>query len=856
MNSRPRDPGAGSHLVSLPDGSEQWALWRCVGLRGAGFPIAAVLRLAAPLAAAAAGRLHAAEQEAAERHEAAVQAVSEEIERAERTALVGLVKAIQRLKKGKPVASTGLPAAARTAVERSAAAGEEVRRATEEYLDVFAAEKERLSGELREVARDGRFREAVLWQNRHALKTGIDYVLRHDAKTTSSRARQNEQIIASYLQRFAAKNDTIGFFGPVGWATIGEGEEPLALHHGSDFLAQRRVFFEDWCIDAVATLLSTDPALRRGLAPRRGLFVRADGEVVGGGPGPAPAPEMRAVLALCDGATPARELAERLVAAGNFPDAAAVYGALEQLQTAGVVTWGFELPIVSEPERPLRQQVERLEAAEAARQAALGTLGELESRRQAVAQAAGDERALDVALQQLEDHFTQLTGLDSTRAHGKAYAGRTLVYEDCRRGTQVELGIEILAALAPPLALLLTSARWLTHATAELHRERFEETHRELRHETGSRRIDLVSFCRRALPALLSPRTNPVVQQVLPQLRQRWAEILDLPDDGSRQLCYSSEELRPRVLRAFDAPGPGWTTARHHSPDLLLAARGPEAIRRGEYQVVLGELHVGANTLGTNLFVDQHPSPRDLIAAMERDVPESVVLPTFPKLWKEEATQAVLGVPLPGATGRMGSGLVTGKDFYLEITPAPPELPRSQVLSVAELVVEPGESGLRVVSRDGSRCFDLLDLLQTALRTHVIEAFKLFAPRPHHPRITIDRLILSRESWTLHAAELEFARAATEAQRFSETRRWADRLGLPRFLFVRTPRERKPFFLDLESPLSVEIFTKQVRSTAENGSRRVRLSEMVPGPEEAWLLDSAGLSYTSELRLIAVDRAG
>lgn len=849
-------PRTESHRVLLADGTDQWALWRCVCVRGTGFPVSGVLRLAAPLAATVADRLNAAQDEAEQRRLEAIEAVSQEIKAAERIALNGLIKAIQKLKKRKVPVTVGLPDAVRAPVESYAAADKRALQIQEEYIAAFAAEETRLSGELREIARDGRFREAILWQNRHVLKAGIDSLLRQETNgRRSSKQRQNEQAVASYLQRFCTKNDTIGFFGPVGWATLGEGDEPFSVRHGPEFLAQRSVFFEGWCIDAVADLLSTDPALRRGLAPRRRLFVRSDGEVMGQAR-PLP-PQDRAVLALCNGETSARDLAGHLVAAGSFPDAESVYTALDQLQAAGLVIWGFDLPMVQEPERLLLQQIERLDEG-AARDMALRALGELEAARQAVALSAGDDRALDAALQHLEDRFTHLTGLGPTRGHGETYAGRTLVYEDCRRGTEVDLGGDVLMALGPSLALVLDSARWLTHTVAELHRTVFETTYKQLCAETGSARIDLATFCRRVLPSMVYPNTSLVNRQIMPEFRRRWAEVLDVPEGGVSQVTYTSEELRPRVRRAFDAPGPGWTIARHHSPDLLIVARGPEAIQRGDYSFVLGELHLGTNTLGTNLFVAQHPSPEDLVAAMESDLPEPCVFPTLPKVWQQKQFDALIGVPLPGMTGRLCFGLTTAKDLMIEVTPAPPGLSSSRVLSVAELWVEPGADGLQVVSRDGHCCFDLLDFLQTAITAQIVGAFRLLPPRAHLPRVTIDRLILSRESWSFRAAELEFSQAETEAERFLGARRWADRLGLPRFVFVRNPYERKPFYLDLESPLSVDIFAREVRKAHDKsqGQASIRLSEMIPGPEETWLPDREGNLYASELRMVAVDLSG
>jgi len=84
-------------------------------------------------------------------------------------------------------------------------------------------------------------------------------------------------MLAFYLQRYCVKNDTIGFFGPVGWARLGEGEERIAARPGPDVIASRDVFFEGWAIDALADRLAEDEAMRPWLAPLRSPFIRRDG---------------------------------------------------------------------------------------------------------------------------------------------------------------------------------------------------------------------------------------------------------------------------------------------------------------------------------------------------------------------------------------------------------------------------------------------------------------------------------------------------------------------------------------------------------------------------------------------------
>ena len=78
---------------------------------------------------------------------------------------------------------------------------------------------------------------------------------------------------------------------------------------------------------------------------------------------------------------------------------------------------------------------------------------------------------------------------------------------------------------------------------------------------------------------------------------------------------------------------PGWNAARHHGPDIMLAATSGEAIARGDYQLVMGELHVGVNTLNPALFLAQHPSSGEVLKMMEADIPETRIIPIPPSNW-------------------------------------------------------------------------------------------------------------------------------------------------------------------------------------------------------------------------------
>jgi hypothetical protein len=108
----------------------------------------------------------------------------------------------------------------------------------------------------------------------------------------------------------------------------------------------------------------------------------------------------------------------------------------------------------------------------------------------------------------------------------------------------------------------------------------------------------------------------------------------------------------------------------------------------------------------------------------------------------------------------------------------------------------------------------------------------------------------------MKAAEMSFAFEKDEAMRFLNARRWAAGLGLPRFVFYKSPIEVKPVFLDFQSPVLVNLLARVVRRTAQGSGadETIWVSEMLPGPDEVWLEDANGQRYTSELRLVAVDQ--
>lgn len=852
MTSRETLP---DHLVLLPtESAGRWGLWRTLCVRGAGFPAAGVLRIADAECAAAADRLSQVEAEAEGLRQAALEALRGELEAAGKDRLDLLVKSIRRVKRSQPTPTVGLAEATATAIDAWKAAAPRVEAEKKSYQTAFAAAEGRLDRELREVAQSERFREAVVWQNRHAAETGLASFLRRSAgngKSTTARDRGHVQMLASYLQRYSTKNDTIGFFGPVGWAQLNEEEEAVTAHPGPELIAARQVYFEGWAIDAIADRLAEDEAMRPWLAPRRSPFLRREGDsfVMPTGQALPLGPVSCTLLAACDGTRSARALI-REIGAGLPPDKEAVlWEMLENLHANGVIRWAFQVPLTPTPEKNLRELLLGIEE-EPLRERSLAVLDEVVHGREAVVRAAGNAEELERSLNELEAAFVRATGRAATRAEGQLYAGRTLVYEDCRRDLELELGAPFLAELAPPLALVLASARWLCHHLATRHRELFAQVYAELSPEAGPQ-VSFLAFTRAALPRLMN---IPLNREIREELQSRWERVLALPQ-GERRVSYRSEDLLPRVQKEFAAPGPGWQKARYHSPDILIAASSLEAVKNGDYQIVLGEVHLSINTLDRWVFFMQHPDPDALRAAIASDLPEPSVIPVFPKIWNAKEASASLGLQVPAVSGRMDIAFRSPKDYYLDFSLDPHEFPASQILPIGDLVVEPDENGRIVIGpRDGRVRFDGIDVYQLVMTMQVLDTYRILPGGSYTPRVTIDRLVIARESWSFKAAEIEFVQAATAEERFAGARRWAARHGMPRFVFSKTPYEPKPFYLDFESPVLVEIFAKAVRRSVTNEQdTTVSVSEMLPAHDQIWLPDAQGNRYTCELRLVAVD---
>ena len=680
------------------------------------------------------------------------------------------------------------------------------------------------------IATDPLFREALTWQNSSAAAI-LDHLTRPEdpasgksARRRRQKRRAREDTVARYWQRYCGKNDTVGFFGPVTWATIDPAAPAITTRPGGTLTRSRQVHYEFWLLETYAAHLAADPLIRPWLPVRLRPHLTVHDQTVlrPDGPPHILTPAEAEVLARCDG-RPATETGDT--------------GTLQALADRAIITWGIDLPYNPAAEHALRAAITAIPDP-AARERARSGLTRLDTARAQVSAAAGDPDALAHALAGLDTEFTAVTGAAPERRAGQMYAGRRLCYEETVRDLDVTIGGPILDALAGPLGdVLLPAARWLSATLVTTYETAFRALYDDLR-EPGTTSVPLRRFWEPA-QRLITGEDRPA-DAVTAEFTRRWYELfgLDATSLKTPRVTTRSTGLRDRVQRLYAAERPGWAGARIHSPDLHICAPDTDALNRGDFTLVLGEMHAAWPTLDCAIFTGPHPEPDRLHAAAATDIGPQF-RPLYPTWWPRYTARIA---PVLGVT-----------DHQLAFTDAPGADP-ARLLPITALTVTDRDGVLTVTAPDG-RSWPLSEVFALLVGWLGGEAFKLAGREPHTPRITIDRLVVTRETWRTTIAGTGLPPATGRIPEYLAARRLRRALGLPERVFVKIATEVKPVYLDLTSPRYVSALSTMLRTAAETHGpgTPVIISELLPGPELAWLPDAEGRRYYSELRIQLCD---
>ncbi|MGR6319142.1 lantibiotic dehydratase [Micromonospora soli] len=721
------------------------------------------------------------------------------------------------------------------AVADALLAGESSPELLDKALREAFAESSAVAGE---IAADPLVREAVTWQNPDML-VALDGLLRTDPAVRNKPRRKREIAVLRYWQRYCGKAETIGFFGPVCWGAVDPAEPDTRLAPGPGLVARREVCFEAWALLAYADRLADDLAVRRWWAPALPPHLTVEGRQLRRPLHPPIelSPVEARTLAGCDGRTPAVELVERVRADGGVRTAGDGFLLLDRLVERGQLTWDAGLPNNPRAQRVLDQRIAAI-GDPAVRARVTADFDRLRAARDEVAAAAGDPDRLRAALAALNAEFTAVTGRAATRHGGQMYTGRTIVYEETGRDLDFTLGTAVLDALAAPLAVVLQAARWLTAEIGAGCERILAELYAELAADGPVRLADIWSLAQGLLVAPDGP-----VAAAGATFTARWAELFGLSDvpPERTEVRLDSADLAERVRALFPADRPGWPSARIHSPDVQISAHSVDALNRGEFLLVLGELHPATVPFDSAVLSPFHPDPAQLRAGIDADLGPARIRLLYPADFPRQATRTTWFFAGP-RDRQLGIDTARGADL-------------DRLVPATGVRVESAAGELTAVLPDGSR-WPLVEVFANLLGSVLLDSFKLVAPAAVTPRITIDRLVVARRTWRTTVGESGLAGHATESDRFLAVRRFRARHGLPERVFVKIGTEVKPCYVDLTGPLYAQSLCAMVDAAARSGPDvSLVVGELLPGPDEAWVTDAHGAGYVSEIRLQVTDPA-
>ncbi|MFP2931150.1 hypothetical protein ACLESO_39340, partial [Pyxidicoccus sp. 3LG] len=265
------------------------------------------------------------------------------------------------------------------------------------------------------------------------------------------------------------------------------------------------------------------------------------------------------------------------------------------------------------------------------------------------------------------------------------------------------------------------------------------------------------------------------------------------------------------------------------SVDLLVGARDVEAWSRGEYELVMGDVHDTALVWGWALQFHEARGRVEsamvrALGTLRRPVPLVTVLAS--------RRTGLLPSEFPGPVVELGGVSARASGWRLPLD---------------DLFVESDGKAARLVSK---RLGSEVCLYNGELESLVHTAFALPRIRPlrvslgaHTPRLTLAGVVVQREQWRLGADERQRLLACRDdkARLRAAVELWAAR-GMPDCLFAKFKDERKPVLVDVRSPPLLRVFLNLLEQKED-----VILSEMLPAPDQLWLQAEGG-RHTAELR--------
>ncbi|MBW1598374.1 lantibiotic dehydratase [Streptomyces sp. JJ38] len=693
---------------------------------------------------------------------------------------------------------------------------------------------DKLCALLEDVSADPWLLEALSWQNptivnSWLLRYGVEGV--GPARRKPARYRDKLLALGAYVQRYATKNETVGFYGPSGWAEIDPTVDTTARAEGTGTRVGHYEEFEPWAIAALTESWTADPEVRWYLPVIESEVGVLDGDFFLR-PRRRPlrlTPDQKSVLeGLATGPDHATELLEVLRESSGDGEPwtrERLEPVLRQLHKADCLWWGFELPNERGLEAHVMAQLSRFPEGEL-RSRLTASLRKLQLLRDEVSVVLGDAGKTIEAMNRLGEAFEEATGHERRVLKEVDPDSRTLLYHDVAVDWDAVVGARAVAELSGPLELLMAVSRYVTWKVAEeidgLAREALAE---------GDHSFEAVFD---ELAPVLAPDGSSVLsRRVMADVHakvQRVLEESEPRESTAAAVTYRTQALRERWLEVFATPRYGWSAARLHSPDFMLASDGER------HTWVLGELHMAANPLDYRFCLDTQPRPGRIEELIEASTSERYI-PAFPAYWPRKTPRTA---PPP-------AHYIADKQKYWTLWSRSVVAHAIPKLSCVGMTVADRDGEVLVVDATGEPLARLCDFIGEFLSLAFASTFSLSPKGEHQRRLSLDDVVVQRRTWQFPVRQLPPA-----AGKGASLRKLFESRGVPRYTFVRVPGELKPVFCDAHSSMMVDGIIRLLRKVSDPDAL-VQVQEMIPDVEHLWLRGADGNPVTSEFRFVVQD---
>jgi hypothetical protein len=692
-----------------------------------------------------------------------------------------------------------------------------------------------------EASLDDRLQQALAWQNRDALENVAQAIGRDDGKGRPAKRRQREEKLALYLQRYCVKNESIGFFGPVGWGCWSDGVTSLRAHQ--ELVTLRTASMEDWAVRALARSSASLPEALPWLVPtaKPYLWIRERNVVSSRGIVATLSWEEIEILKSCRNQRTARLVAA--VALNNslfrFSGQAEIYAILQRLGEKKIID--LEFPVAAGDFAALEKLIGAFNGIEepALRSKLLSPVQDIRGQIGSIGGKELSAARTKQLLDSLDESFQAATGQNSHRRRGVTYGARTILFHDCRRAIDLQLNQAVLERAGPAIGIVLHMATWWCGLIGTKFDEWCLGTLRKLAGEqerdTG---LPLPVFWLQAQGVLVHAFED-LIEAPTKDLRERWMRCLPTPASSGSAISVSSEALHSSLIKGAPLGETHWPASRQHSPDLLISAASVDAIGKGDYLLVLGELHAAANTMLTSALARTHPDPSSLASAQRSCSPRGRVHLRF-------STEDIV-YPL-----RTHFEIDSAIDFEVLMSEGARAINPVRSAAISDFMIAERDGVIRIFTRDRRESFLACEFFSQLLSQLVMNRYRPLSGQRYTPRVLVDELVVQRQEWSFGLHEFEFVDVESDADNFLYLRYLARSSGLPNHVFVSASWERKPFWLDISNAVYVRCFCKLLRAARRRSTAgTVRVSEALPGFDGLWLADAKSQKYTAELRTLA-----